>query len=241
MVNNMCSSRRGVVNVMMASTILSTYGSEMGRKSVWDLPFSPQLSFLFLYPRSLCRPHSTLFRVTSAPDYFEVVDDFPKTPNNNCVAAHKTDVDHDGLDDLIVCQGGSSLIFHQLPDGSFEVFEGTDENGKAEAFEGWKSVRVGHVLGSDCPDLVVGGVTKEGRHFVRVYKGKRGRPYFNFNEPAYELYVDHSIPDLELIDVDDDGRLDIYVIQNDISDPSSYCGKFFMQLGGQTCTWKISV
>ena len=43
--------------------------------------------------------------------------------------------------------------------------------------------------------------------------------------PLYEKYLDYNAPDLELIDVNDDEKKDIYIVQSNTEDSESYCGK----------------
>lgn len=63
-----------------------------------------------------------------------------------------------------------------------------------------------------------------------MFAGLGQDPFFDFRRRAqayYELELPFASPDLEVLDINGDGRLDIYIVQTDERTKNSYCaGRF---------------
>lgn len=118
------------------------------------------------------------------------------------------DVTGDGLDDLILCTLGAAVIYVQRIDGSWQTLPGVT----GPHVTNWSSARVADVSGDGRPDLVVID-TQRGKSYVKVFRGVDTAPYFYFASSYHTRALEHDAPDLEVLDVDGDGRLDIYVVQ----------------------------
>jgi len=85
----------------------------------------------------------------------------------------------------------------------------------------WQSARVDYITHNDRKDLVVGWSYSQ-QNFVHVFKGIPQPPYFDFRTPHYSEQLQNPAGDLEVMDVNADGRPDIYVVQSQTG-----CGKDF--------------
>lgn len=137
--------------------------------------------------------------------------------------AEAGDFTGDGVDDLIVCDmSGPAVLARQRSDGTFRGVILPKNNVYVRS---WRSARIADVTGDGRPDLVV--VTSPNRtKLLRVFKGVKGRPYFDFNRPYFEASLRWNAPDVEVMGVNGDGRRDIYVVQVDESE-----GKFCFHHG----------
>lgn len=153
-----------------------------------------------------------MYRVTGrAPDYFKEVKG-PFTFYSNASFTYRVDINHDGLDDLIV---GNRMdfasMFVQNTDGTWS----TAPWKKKKRLKNWRKIRVADMSGDGIDDLIVAHFGDQG--FLRIFEGIREPPYFNFKRRYYEISLPFGIPDLEVIDLNDDGIRDIYVVQSDES------------------------
>ena len=135
------------------------------------------------------------------------------------------DVNHDGIDDIILGsthKRNPSAFYIQQADGSFEehwVHDKFQENGA------WKNVRSADVNGDGTNDLIVASeyVTNQGSWgVVTVYEGN-SRPNKTFSaRPYYQRWTRAKITDVETIDVNGDGKVDIYVVRRS-REEDTYC------------------
>jgi len=82
----------------------------------------------------------------------------------------------------------------------------------SKKFQQWQSVRVGYVTKSSNPDLIITGRhegKKKSFHYLRIFKPIDKAPWFNFGNPYLTMKLPHAAPDLELLDVNNDGYIDI--------------------------------
>jgi FG-GAP-like repeat len=126
--------------------------------------------------------------------------------------AEAGDFTGDRLDDLIVCDvGGPAVLARQDANGAFYAVTLPKNNMYVRS---WRSVRIADVTGDGRPDLVV--VTwPNPTAFLRVFKGVKRAPYFDFTRPYFEAALPWIASDVEVLDVNQDGRRDIYVVQVD--------------------------
>jgi len=125
------------------------------------------------------------------------------------------DVNNDGLDDLILCyknkpaemyvQGATSWRRIRLP-------------GRNAAVKNWASVRVGILNGRR--SLVAVGAESENSRLL-IFRSMSQAPYFYFPKPLYACRCPVATPDVEIIDVNGDGRNDLYVLQQ--TKTKGYC------------------
>lgn len=134
------------------------------------------------------------------------------------VCAVAADITGDGLDDLILCdKNGPARIFVQTKAG---LFRKMNLPTSSQHVHDWRNVRVGPVMHRGKPDLVVVGAGKESS-YLSIFKGTDQAPYFDFKSPVYNTKFPYATPDIELIDVNDDTWLDIYVVQ--ANEKHGYC------------------
>jgi hypothetical protein len=145
---------------------------------------------------------------------------------------HTVDINQDGLDDIVLCQQKRmGRIFVQQSNGAFyQVRYAT-----SYAYD-WRNVRVADVTGDGIPDLVVVGQSRRRRrpstdkyYYVRVFQGIPHVPYFQFTRAGiwYERTLPHAAPDVEVLDVNQDGMADLYVVQTNEMSRDTYCGRNF--------------
>jgi hypothetical protein len=134
--------------------------------------------------------------------------------------AHAGDFTGDRRDDLIVCDPtGVSLLVRQ---GLNHQFTRVAMPTRSDYVKFWKKVRLADVTGDGRVDLVV-ITSHEPRNFVRVFKGQKASPYFDFKNPYYERTLKWTATDVEVLDVNRDGTADLYVVQvNDAK--GQFCG-----------------
>lgn len=123
------------------------------------------------------------------------------------------------------------MIFVQRPQGGFEnSVESIDKSQR-----NWRNARVADLDGDGLPELAV-TYHSENNSFLRVFQGIRGAPYFDFTGRRYYAYsLPFAAPDLEILDVNQDGYPDLYVVQTNetriLPDGSmaedNYCGGKF--------------
>lgn len=94
----------------------------------------------------------------------------------------------------------------------------------------WRSMRLGDINGDGIQDLVVSYFGHKG--VVNVFKGIPRAPFFDFAKaPYFHMSFPYAIPDVELIDINRDGKLDVYVVQTDTrpeAGQKKYCAGYFV-------------
>ena len=130
----------------------------------------------------------------------------------NASCAISADINRDGLDDLIVCnQKEGAFIFVQRKNGVFGHSIPTVDKSQRN----WRNARVADLTGDGIPDLAV-VYHSENSSFLRVFKGIKKPPYFQFRSRSYyNRRLPFAAPDLEVIDADRDGNMDLYIVQAD--------------------------
>lgn len=146
--------------------------------------------------------------------------------------ALSVDVNKDGLDDILVCNGKREPALLMLQDergGFHEVLRGA-----GLPIRNWRNARLADFDGDGRLDLAV-VYRGYSNSTLRVFRGIRGKPYFDFNERGYfSRSLPYAAPDLEVLDVNGDGKMDIYVVQDDqvrrypngTSRSDVYCGGY---------------
>jgi hypothetical protein len=97
----------------------------------------------------------------------------------------------------------------------------------------WRNARVADVTGDGIADLIVvgdkGKTINQPRSYVRIFKGLGHYPYFDMSRRGvwFERRLPYATPDVEILDVNQDGRADIYIVQADEDEEGTYCGRPF--------------
>ena len=135
------------------------------------------------------------------------------------------DINQDGLDDILMCNKYSrAFLFLQNPDSSWTEVELWEEQAKD-----WRSARIADVNGDGVNDLIVVGPggqkpKKKPESYVRVFAGVSEPPYFHLSSSLlWEMVTPFATPDVQVLDVNSDGIVDIYVVQTDESTSGNYC------------------
>jgi hypothetical protein len=116
------------------------------------------------------------------------------------------DFSGDGQDDLIVCNPADvSLLARKV--GTGHGFVKVALPSRSPHIQNWGKVRLADVTGDGRKDLVV--LTSSS--IVLVFKGQAASPYFDFFTPYYKRAMPFSATDVEVLDVNQDGRPDLYV------------------------------
>ena len=104
----------------------------------------------------------------------------------------------------------------QNPDGSW-----TDLPASGAWSKNWHNARLADITGDGFPDLIVVGWNSS----IRIFQGSPSYPHFDFNkQPYYERVLPYSATDVEVLDVNGDGLLDLYVVQVDVTpNVTNYC------------------
>lgn len=127
--------------------------------------------------------------------------------------AVSADIDGDGIDDLILCTKKSATLYRQDRSGRWTVVKGVTGPHVSK----WGGVQVEDVTGDGRVDLVVVGQIPYGQHrkrsFVKVFRGISRAPFFDFGRPYYERVLSEASPSVAVLDVNRDGRKDLYVVQ----------------------------
>jgi hypothetical protein len=121
--------------------------------------------------------------------------------------------------DLVVCyEKARPQIYIQNLTGKWSTLTLSTSNTVFDL--GWESVRLGDVSGDGLLDLAVVTNHDTKGSFLYVFLGITKSPFFNFGTPYYKTKLPYRAPDLEILDVNGDGRKDIYVMQTELID---YC------------------
>jgi len=142
----------------------------------------------------------------------------------NCLQI--VDINQDGLDDILMCNGHGkpAFIFLQGADSSWSRLDIRMYGWMARD---WSNARVADVTGDGVPDLIVVGTVPDSVvSYIRIFKGSSQEPYLKLNAGSlvYEKILDYRAPDLEVLDINSDGVADIYVVQYDNS-YGKYCSR----------------
>uniref|UniRef100_A0A7S1Y1V0 Uncharacterized protein n=1 Tax=Grammatophora oceanica TaxID=210454 RepID=A0A7S1Y1V0_9STRA len=191
-------------------------------------PNGEQLIFLSARgtPRKDRRPNvHRMFRVTrgQAPYFVEVLHENgdPWLKHTVATSVKIGDINGDGLDDILVTnENEAALLLIQNKEG----FAFTSIN--MAGSENWRAARIADLNGDGISDLVVTKgyrYNRGGPFLVRIFQGTGKAPYFDLNNPIYELNAPFPAGDVEILDVNGDGRKDIYVVQADEA-TDNFCG-----------------
>lgn len=141
-------------------------------------------------------------------------------------AIYAADFDGDGLDDLFVLtKDGAVRIYRQLPTGFKLIKIRPNMAPNRATLLNWMGVRLADFNSDGREDLVVVG-PKPGSNdllsYLRIFPGMPSYPFWDFNNPIYQTYLGRTARDVEILDVNCDGRPDIYVVQEDRT-VGNYC------------------
>lgn len=133
------------------------------------------------------------------------------------------DVNGDGIDDLIVCNlRDKARMYIQTKGGTFTEINFSELRRFDDTVGSWRNVRVDYITRRATPDLVVVEDRPQQKSVLKVFQGVRNAPYFDFRQPYYKIELDDAAPDLEVVDVNSDGILDIFILQ--ANERNGYCG-----------------
>lgn len=152
--------------------------------------------------------------------------------NASCAIA--ADINGDGREDLILCnERVPASIYLQKRNGwAKKSIPGFPKRG----MNNWRAAVVADFTGDKIPDLAV-TYHSEINSFLRIFKGQRDWPYFRFTStnPWYQRRLPFAAPDIEAIDANRDGKMDLYIVQADERRiPNNYCGGKF---NGNEARW----
>lgn len=173
-----------------------------------------------------------LYRVLNEAPWFELIrgdweEDTRGSLPNIARNIHVADWNGDGRDDFILCHDRTRpMVFEQGPDGAFfripiPQAPGFNDN--------WLSSSVGEFNGDEFPDLVVTTrwFKNDAGKFVApqlfIFPGIDEDQRWDFENPYYEAPLKYRAKDIEILDVNGDGLLDIYVVQT-AKKKGTYCG-----------------
>lgn len=149
----------------------------------------------------------------------------PLTRYTDATCVLVADFNGDGIDDLLVGNRGSrSLLFIQTADGYWKK-----SPIKGWRSKNWRSAKVGDITGDGILDLIVsdwgGRSASSSNATIRIFEGLSVSPYFDFTRRGMilERQLPFAVPDVELFDANNDGILDVYVVQTDEVSKRTYC------------------
>lgn len=184
------------------------------------------------------RDHKTnvhrMFRLTNSTEkspvhgynqsfFFEEVKGTVWQRNSIVACLLKVDLNQDGIDDILICNDKSAtLMFLQNPDSSW-----TNLPASGTWSQNWHNARFADITGDGFPDLIVVGWNAS----IRIFQGSPTYPHFDFdNHPYYERFLPYSATDVEVLDVNGDGLIDLYVVQVDVTkNATNYCFNGFFK------------
>lgn len=168
-----------------------------------------------------------LYRLLDSPPYFEPV---PGSYNKHAFAMQLKvfDWNDDGRDDFILLHKSDwAMLFEQEEGGTFREIEypHTFRTNRMRA------AQIADVSGDEIPDLIV--TTKKFKNIdnkwvgpkLKIFRGVDDASRFDFSKFYFSMALPHEGPDLEILDINDDGIPDIYVVQTDQLS-GTYCGEY---------------
>ena len=139
--------------------------------------------------------------------------------NYNVVCNVAGDFNNDGADDLIVCDAeGPPLLAIQVANET--RFVGVPLPRLGQVWR-WRNVRLADITLDGHMDLIVTTIGMPSTLYV--FRGMEAAPYFDFRRPLYKREFQYSTPDIEVLDVNNDGIADIFAIQTNLT-KENYCG-----------------
>lgn len=163
--------------------------------------------------------------------FFEDIEETssPVTRYTDASSVVVADFNGDKIDDLLVGNRRTrSLLFVQGKDGYWKK-----SPIKGWRSKNWRSAKVGDITGDGILDLIVsdwGGRTATGPNAtIRIFEGLGEHPYFDFTRRGmiFERALPFAAPDIELFDANNDGIMDVYVVQTDEVTKRTYCAGAF--------------
>lgn len=150
----------------------------------------------------------------------------PWVKYNDVTAITVARINADAYDDFITCGDQSKpRMYVQNRYGRFNEIR--IPTNKYIGSKGWRDVLVGRVTRNQRPDLITIEGSYKDPSYLRIYKGIRKRPFFDFSKPYYSKRMPNAASGLEILDVNQDGWKDIYVTQ--ANEERGYCaGKYYL-------------
>jgi len=166
-----------------------------------------------------------MFKTLPSAPYFQEVPG-PWTNQHFAVSGKPliVDLNSDGRDDMILYSYSKVRVYLQTSTGAW--VEKTDDVVDFPTTKNWRSARLADMDNDGILDLVVTrDVSVKGgdftgdmdmHYFLHVFKGTSPTTgFFNFRRPYYTRHLDTVGHDLEVVDLDADGKLDIYIPQRE--------------------------
>lgn len=176
----------------------------------------------------------TMYRLIEGPPHFEeVFGGWNK--NAKSIQVTVADWNEDGRDDLILMHNRNwTMFFEQEEGGTFREIMYK----RSYRTERLRSARVADVNNDGINDLIVTSsqFTKFGQNRrivgpkLKIFLGIDDPMRFNFLETYFFASLPYSAPDVEIVDVNNDGLPDLYVVQNN-DEKGTFCG--------EPMSWKI--
>jgi FG-GAP-like repeat len=137
------------------------------------------------------------------------------------------DFNGDGIDDLLVGNRKvAALLFIQEPDG---LWKKVPLDGWRT--EDWRCAKVADLSGDGINDLIVsdwgGRSSRNLNSTIMIFRGTREPPYFDFSSDGvlFEITMPYATPDIAVLDVNHDGKADLYITQVDQATRGTYCAE----------------
>lgn len=170
--------------------------------------------------------HHTMYRMLEREPYFEEVSGPWNIPGKAARLA-VVDWNGDGRDDLIVIDKKAwSAFFEQEPGGTFHELNYTQNSRNRKIV----AARVADMDMDGINDLIVTTAARYWTHSdvffppeVKIFKGVNSKERFDFSETYFRMALPHEAPDIEIVDANQDGIPDIYVVLADKNE-EAYCG-----------------
>lgn len=159
-----------------------------------------------------------MFRQNRPYQFDEVKGPWIQHTTYDCVVAG--DLNGDGIEDVVVCdRDKNGWLYIQRKNLSWR---GIDLKFLGNKEIGWRDARIADVTGDGIADLITIGPSfpwwgnrKGQKPHIRIFRGNKSSRLFDFDDPYFEHSFEDEARAVEVIDVNGDGRLDIYVLLND--------------------------